>query len=209
VPEVLDQLRDVVAHGIGQPRPVESIQRRARPPRRRRGVVSIVLVAATLLVVLGVVVAHDNGRSSAPATAHSAAAEIDQFAVDVSVTFGVESPASVTWVASTEGAATSALMSTNGGTSDVAVYAIEVNSGNQSFSYPGYSHPQGVTEPHWKHLTLIVDQATFATSNLDVSAGVNPMTSLGVPETDSLVGIKPMSKDQFRSKFHLPASTSS
>jgi hypothetical protein len=71
VPEVIDQLRDVVAHGIGYPPPVDTVRSRTAPRRLRPRVVPIAIVAATLVAVLGVTVAHDNrpaGKQLPPAS---------------------------------------------------------------------------------------------------------------------------------------------
>lgn len=73
MPDVIDQLREVVAHGIGYPPPVETVRSRTAAHRLRPRFVPIAIVAATLVVVLGITVAHDNRPASQqlpPASQH-------------------------------------------------------------------------------------------------------------------------------------------
>jgi len=141
------------------------------------------------------------------------AREIDQFAVDRAAAAGNPHPHSVTWVATTFGAAS---VVANGGTVSSAnatgspAYVLVVTGGGD-FTFYGAHGPPGETAPTGPTLVIIVDQTSWQMDGGGVNfAGAPPLdlASLGTPETDSLAGITPMSFSQFSVKYKLPSSTS-
>lgn len=141
------------------------------------------------------------------------AREIDQFAVDQAAAAGNRHPQSVAWVATTDEAATAVF---NGGTPSAAddggppVYALVITGGGD-FTDHGRGGSSDGTVPSGPTLVVIVDQSSWQMDGGGVNfAGAPPpeLASLGTPETDSLVGITPMSFAEFSAKYKISPAVS-
>jgi hypothetical protein len=179
------------------------------PSRWLRLALVVLLVAAAGAAIFEV--SKSSSRRELPTG--SLATEIAQFAVDQAAAAGNPHPHSVTWVATTSDAAS---VVANGGTVSAAnatgspAYLLVVTGGGD-FTVYGARVPPGATAPRGPTLVIIVDQTSWQMDGGGVNfVGAPPLdlASLGTPETDSLVGITPMSFSQFIAKYKLPSSTS-
>jgi hypothetical protein len=119
---------------------------------------------------------------------------IDQMAADEGT--GGPAPTSVTWVATLQSAAEYVLTQT-AGSGGTPVYALQIE-GHFVLDVP---HPEGSRLPSGRVRIDIFTQDGWS----DVSEGVGGILeseqSLGTPETDPLLGIKPLTPAQFHAKF--------
>jgi hypothetical protein len=188
---------DIVLHT-----PVGSL----RSPRRWPG---YLVVIAGALAMVGVLLASDihtasgGGQASHHVDTRSAVtSQLDQDAVDLASYFGNPSPTSVTWVEAPANQAT-ALLSHGGISATQNVYALQVSGGagfSKSVSVPSGMQPASAGGPI---LIAFVDPTTWQLIGFGFSEGVGDVSSLGTPETDSLVGITPVSRQDFVKRFHV------
>jgi hypothetical protein len=203
--DVLDEIRSTGTSSVDIV--IEPDIRRARTRTRTRylGLAAIclsVVLVVTLALLTGARQQAGNTRLPLGTVASPQAAEIDQLAVNISADAGVDSPSSVTWIATTRGAASSAIMQAVLGAIAGAqqVYALEIYSGTSVYtaSMPGlFDEPPA----HSSYLLVIVDRSTFAVTDVGFAKTEASMAVLGSPETDSLSGITPLSAQKFQREF--------
>jgi hypothetical protein len=144
-----------------------------------------------LLVVIGAGVAVEAAVGvSAYHPASALAARIDQLAVNAAVAFGDANVSSVTWVESNRLKAALIVSDTTMGGRSEPVYVIEMRGrfachcGN-----PGLQRASQSTD--YSVIALFFDVATMRGIGASESNRWVPLTSLGTPETDSLVALGP------------------
>jgi hypothetical protein len=128
------------------------------------------------------------------------AGEVDQLAVGLATNAGDSSPSAVTWVATTRDQGNQVVSGdSTDGPNNPNVYVLEIN-GDFTLHVPV---PPSAAEPSGTDLWVVVNATTMQTTDFGVNNSAAPLTSLGTPETDSLVGVTALTPSAFRAKYHL------
>jgi hypothetical protein len=169
---------------------------RARLLRRRRLVLTATAVSAVLVATAAVVVVVT--RSGPAARYHATspiAAQIDQIAIDDAAGSGDPNVASVTWVpAPSRAEAGGALMDSPGLEGHDPVYALEMRGSFVNNALVPLT-PSTLNESA-PVLVMIIDAKNMLVTDWGLQAYWADLSSLGSPETDSLVGLTPSSRSR-------------